>query len=185
MSTLKTTYLQHPSATSPNLELKADGTVTVIPNGVLQVVSTAKTDTFFTTSQSFTPVTGLSASITPSADTSKVLVLVQLAASTQAAAIHFQLLRGATVLAFRGDSSGSRIQGFGGAYSGADPDLVFTISATYLDSPATTSSTTYSVEARVGGNSFNGAYVNRSYTDTDNATFGRAASSITLIEIAG
>jgi hypothetical protein len=46
-----------------------------LPTGsVLQVVSTTKTDTFSTSSTSYTDLTGLSVSITPTSATSKVLV---------------------------------------------------------------------------------------------------------------
>jgi hypothetical protein len=41
---------------------------------VLQVVSTTKTDTFTTTSTSFTDITGMSVSITPSSASNKILV---------------------------------------------------------------------------------------------------------------
>lgn len=51
-----------------------------LPTGsVLQVVSTAKTDTFSTTSASgtFADITGLSVSITPSSASNKILILAE------------------------------------------------------------------------------------------------------------
>ena len=42
---------------------------------VLQVVSTAKSDQFTTSSTSFTDVTGMSATITPTSSSSKILVI--------------------------------------------------------------------------------------------------------------
>ena len=59
----------------------ADGAITSaklasgVGGKVLQVVSVAKTDTFSTTSNSFVDVTGLTLNITPSATSSKILVL--------------------------------------------------------------------------------------------------------------
>jgi len=48
-----------------------------MPTGsVLQVVSTTKTDTFSTTSTTFTDVTGLSVTITPTSSSNQILVLV-------------------------------------------------------------------------------------------------------------
>ena len=44
--------------------------------GIVQCVSTTKTDTFTTASTSFTDVTGLSATITPKFSTSKIFVMV-------------------------------------------------------------------------------------------------------------
>ena len=42
---------------------------------VVQVVSTTKTDTFSTTSESYTDITGLSATITPSSSQNKILTM--------------------------------------------------------------------------------------------------------------
>jgi len=50
-----------------------------MPTGsVIQVQSTTKTNTFSTTSTSFTDVTGLSVSITPISTSSKILVIYSL-----------------------------------------------------------------------------------------------------------
>ena len=46
-----------------------------VGGGIVQCVSTTKTDTFTTTSTSFVDVTGLSATITPKFSTSKILVM--------------------------------------------------------------------------------------------------------------
>jgi hypothetical protein len=51
----------------------------------------------------------------------------------------------------------------------------------YLDSPATTSSTTYKIQISVYGST---AYVNRSAVDTDSSVYYRGISSITAMEIA-
>ena len=57
----------------------------VFPAGhVLQVVSTTKTDFFSTTSTTYVDVTGLSATITPSSTSSKILVSVTGASSGSA-----------------------------------------------------------------------------------------------------
>ncbi len=50
----------------------------IAANKILQVVSTTKTDTFSAASASFTDITGLSLSITPSSTSSKILVMVSL-----------------------------------------------------------------------------------------------------------
>jgi len=62
---------------------------------VLQVVSTTKTDTFSTTntySGGFADITGLSVAITPSATSSKVLVLVQIYNSVASNTQFFNLI---------------------------------------------------------------------------------------------
>jgi len=81
----------------------------VFPAGhVLQVVSTTKTDFFSTTSTTYVDVTGLSATITPSSTSSKILVSVTGASSGSAdnSFGYAVLLRDSTQIAI-GDSRGS------------------------------------------------------------------------------
>lgn len=148
---------------------------------VLQVVSTAKTDTFTSSSTTFVDVTGLSASITPSATSSKVLVYVQFSGCNDVglANFFFQVMRGSTAIAV-GDTAGSRTPVSGTINLGSAASMANRV-VVYLDSPATTSATTYKLQAR---NSAAGTfYVNRAQTDTDAATSARGISSITLFEV--
>jgi hypothetical protein len=143
-----------------------------------QVVSTAKTDAFTTTSTSFTDITGLSVAITPSSSSSKVLVFVDVKGSGSSETIATRLMRDATAI-YIGDTAGSRTRatsGFNilGAYS------AYNLGAMFLDSPATTSATTYKMQMLVSAST---AYVNRWPVDTDGAGFPRLASSITVLEI--
>lgn len=151
-----------------------------VTGGVKQVISTAKTDT--STITSTTPSSFLSATITPSASTSKVLVIAQVVTSftTQEA---FLRLSGGNALSYIGDTAGSRTRGITQPAETAGGSRATTQTLIYLDSPATTSATTYNVQGWVisGGT----LYVNRSFNDTDNANFIRGASSITLIEVLG
>jgi hypothetical protein len=116
---------------------------------VLQVVTA--TYSTQTTATSTTPSdTGLSASITPSATSSKVLVLI-----TQSFAISktdttlgggFRILRGSTSIYDPGTGqNGIAISGLSNAYH----EMYNTWNASYLDSPSTTSSTTYKTQQRV------------------------------------
>ena len=60
-------------AAGSSLDLSAGA---VLPAGsIIQVVSTTKTDTFSTTSTSFSDVTGFSVSITPTSTSSKIMVM--------------------------------------------------------------------------------------------------------------
>ena len=167
-----------------NLSISA---VTALPSGVggkvLQVVTTSKADVF-TASTGGTPtdVTGFSASITPSSASNKVLVLVNFTHSTSGtnATGSALLLRGSTPIS-KGTTAGGRAQGFawsgqyGGNWNGIN------VSVSYLDSPATTSSTTYKIQIVSEQTSVVGA----TSRDTDDAYHGRYASNITLMEIAG
>ena len=153
---------------------------------ILQVVSTTKTDVFSSTSSSFTAITGLSASITPSSATSKVLVMLNIkGCSTQATSssnFNYRLMRGATAIGV-GDAAGSRNQVTGsiGTRSTGSETILMADTAVILDSPATTSATTYSVQGR--SNTTVAWYVNRTQEDTDSAFYPRSVSSITLIEV--
>ena len=150
---------------------------------VLQVVSTAKTDTFTTSSLSYTDVTGLSVSITPSSASNKILILAKVSVGintgTNRAGI---LLKRDSTDIFKGDVAGSRTYASSAVRSSDSADIE-DVSIVFLDSPATTSSTTYKIQCTVviSGSIF----INRSNTDTDNSNFFRTASSITVMEIAG
>jgi hypothetical protein len=94
--------------------------------------------------------TGLSASITPSASTSKVLILVSQyykntssAGATEVGA-QMKLLRGASGIA--GDGTNLYFEYFTGPSSTYDKRFIWNLH--YLDSPATTSATTYKTQAK-------------------------------------
>lgn len=146
---------------------------------VLQVVQTLKTDTFSTTSLSFVNVTNLSVTITPSSTSSKVMIIASIALGDQAG-VAWKITGGNTA-SYVGDTAGNRIRAAGGQYLGGTtgPNAQ---SGVYLDSPATTSATTYQVQI-ISLNTGNTAYVNRSHTDTDNTIFVRGASTISAWEI--
>lgn len=110
---------------------------------VLQVVQ-ATYDTETTTTSSTYQDTGLTATITPSLATSKVLVLVsqhlQITRNGTSAEGSANLMRGATQILARSSNSF--------AIGGVSGDLLnrqYT-STTFLDSPATTSATTYKTQ---------------------------------------
>jgi len=148
---------------------------------VLQVVSTAKTDTFTTTSTSFTDITGLTVSITPQSATSQILVLATVSCGANFAtnAAFLRLVRDSTAIDV-GDASGSRTQAT--TYSAVvDAGKVTEESIMFLDSPSTVSATTYKVQ--IACNAAGTSTVNRSYTDSNVSSAARTASSITVLEI--
>ena len=148
------------------------------------VVQTVKTDTFTSTSGSFVEVTGLTATITPSSDTSKVLVVVQLTIGfgSNAGIGHFKVTGGNTA-SYVGDADGSRVPAvFGGALETDARSQTLAASIVFLDAPSSASPVTYSVETRQAGSGT--VMVNRSTFDNNNDGFTRGASSITVIEVA-
>jgi hypothetical protein len=148
---------------------------------VAQVVSTVKTDTFSTTSTSYVDVTGFSVTITPSSASSKVLILANFTVGNAAAGVdpYWRLMQGSTAI-FIGDTAGSRTRASTGGRAYADAGSASN-SLMFLDSPATTSATTYKMQA--ASNTGTVIYVNRSSEDSDAANRGRFASSITVMEI--
>jgi len=154
---------------------------------VNQVIQTVKTDTFSSTSGSLTDITGMSAAITPTASDSKVLVMVNMSVSVTVSNrwANFQLLRGSTAISL-GDASGSRTRGSFFMVlitgSGESNDIEHK-TLCFLDSPSTTSATTYKMQGMVQTDSSPSFVVNRSGNDADASYGGRPASSITLMEI--
>lgn len=130
-----------PSASGSTTQLAASSMPTA---SVIQIVQGSVSGRQSIASSSFTSA-GLSASITPQFNTSKILALVNLVACYSVAAgrfAYYTLYRGSTNLA-----TGSGLnQNFGVLYS-ASADVYATQSFQFLDSPATTSPTTYSIYA--------------------------------------
>lgn len=161
-----------------------DNTLTLPAHGfgkILQVVSTAKTDTFSSASSSLVDVTGLSVAITPASASNKVLVTLHLNVGTDlTGTAMFALFRDATQIAL-GDAAGSRVRRTFLRYQTSATIIGGTLSMTFLDSPATTSATTYKIQANnTDSMTF---YINRSHTDTDSANNARGISTITVMEV--
>ena len=153
---------------------------------ILQVKQTTKIDTFTTSSQSYTDVTGLSVSITPASSSNKILIIldIKVGAGHEDAAFAGRLVRGSTAI-YIGDAASNRTQGsFGTSRQSGNAGyaIIQDRQAVFLDSPSTTSSTTYKVQ--VQGNNGRDTLVNRTYADDDEDDTPRVASSITVMEVA-
>lgn len=141
--------------------------------GGIQTVT--KTDSFSTTSTSFVDVTGLSVSITPTSTASRILVLFNISMSGSTTNDKYaNLVRGSTAIAqsTSGTSANSTFYGYTSSTA-----VLNSWAGTFIDSPASTSSTTYKFQVRAGSDT---AYVNRRGSDTNIGSI----SSITLIEVA-
>ena len=150
--------------------------------GYAKVLSTAKTDTFTTSSATYTDLTGLSVTITPQFASSKILVSAQvnLGCNTAGARVALQLLRGATAIGI-GDTAGSRTRGTT-AVQLSSPAGMNPASMEFLDSPATTLATTYKVQL-ASIDSVGAIFVNRTNNDDDAASRSRTISTITVTEV--
>ena len=99
------------------------------------------------------------------------------------------LVRGSTDV-YVGDTEGSRTSSSMGTPSYGMPSntsdgqyYLKQVSLNYLDSPSTTSSTTYKLQIRNYGGRTN--FVNRTGNDTNSQVYPRTASSITVMEVSG
>jgi hypothetical protein len=154
------------------------------------VVSATKTDTFSTSSTSFTNVTGLSVTITPSSATAKVLLIAQVmftATPTAGAEVAAIRIDGGNAANYVGDADGSRARAVSTNYAVtgdlAPRSSAFGTTAVLLDSPTSGSPVTYNVQIRrLRGSA--AVFVNRTQEDTNADFIGRFASSITAIEVA-
>ena len=115
-------------------------------NGTVLQTVTATYSTLALNSTTTFADTGLSASITPKSSASKVLVLVNHTGCGKTSGnansyLYLRLLRGSTEICAFENAAG---------YTGTSIDNYFgSCSTAYLDSPATTSSTTYKTQGRV------------------------------------
>jgi len=144
-----------------------------MPTGsVVQVVNATQSTTTSTSSSSYQN-TGLSASITPQFSTSKILVLVDIPGlakfGSSSAQIDLQLIRGSTsIIQFEA----------GAGYNAVNQqNNIGATSLNYLDSPATTSPTTYAVQFRANNGQGTVVVANN---DGGGST---GAMSMTLMEI--
>jgi len=148
---------------------------------ILQVKQTVKLDTFSTSSLSDVDVTGLSVSITPSSSSNKVLVTVNIALSSQSMFVYGILKRGNTQIG-EADAAGNRLRPTLMSFNTNEGEVEHR-GFTFLDSPNTTSATTYKMQIRCGTSGH--ARVNKSYRDTDTVNYDpRVSSTITVMEIA-
>ena len=141
----------------------------------MQVLSTTKTDSFNTTSTSFTDITDLSVAITPSSTSNKILVSVNIGThdSTSATTYAYQLVRDSTAIGLGSTSTAATMGGT------INADRAEGQSMTFLDTPNTTSATTYKLQVRSpSGNTF---YINERQGNSDYRTI----STITVMEISG
>ena len=158
-----------------------------LPSNIVQVIQTVKTGTYTSSgSTGVFVVTGMSAVITPKATSSKVLIIMSINGDNQKDndGGGFRIYRNSTHL------SGATAPGSGNRYtvnttfgsnsnrdqSGMNKNFF------YLDSPNTTSSTTY--ELYINKTSTDRWYLNRGQVDANQSDDPRMISTVTLMEVA-
>jgi hypothetical protein len=175
------------------MQLSTAGVLTVtggvagssLPAGsVIQVIQTVKTDTYSAApgSSTWADITGMSVSITPSSASNKIMVFMSVHGGTSNLN-YVRLVRDSTAVGV-GETSGSRVSCTVGNFSdNSDGNRTFEFGTNFLDSPATTSSTTYKLQ--VLGETTNTFYLNRTRLDANSTVGFRPISQITVMEIKG
>ena len=165
-----------------------DGLPSGSSGGIIQVRSTTKTDTFAMPSNdtSFHTVTGLSVTITPTRSDSKIFIMYDMNWSTSTGHCSCRLMRDSTPIKV-GDASGNKSQVTGQIhYTASDQYDLENVAGTHMDSPATTSAVTYSMQVGTPYSASYEVYVNYHAEDGQNLAWqGRGASSITVMEVSG
>jgi 3D (Asp-Asp-Asp) domain-containing protein len=151
---------------------------------VLQVVSFAFTGDKDTTAQDNTFVdTGLTVNITPTSTSSKILVLAsigKIGSVTAGTMYNLRIVRDSTNILLGNADGAKTLSSAGGATTLTGENASVTMN--YLDSPATTSETTYKVT--YSGNGGEAVRINYSRNDDNSdAPSAKAASTITVMEI--
>lgn len=150
--------------------------------GIIQVVSSTVTTSVYNTSASMNDIAGMSVSITPSSTSSKILVIVNAHfCGSSGSVVFWNLVRNSTNIAVS-TQSGMQNNTTGYLYN-ATTYNEYSLTAqdiTHLDSPSTTSATTYKCQWR-SSSAGNGIYLNR----RDGDTYASVVSSITAMEVSG
>ena len=151
--------------------------------GIIQVVQTVKNDVFTTSSVvssgGYVDITGLAVTITPQSASNKILVRACMYNGVASNNVNFfRLLRGSTFINQPSGTSSSGASYNAHAFSYYDATYQDSTAIELLDSPATTSATTYKIQMGVTGQ-----------TGTINAFAGTSnyygISTITAMEVCG
>ena len=147
------------------------------------VVQTVKTDVLTqSVARASIGAAAISASITPTSATSKVLVIAQVSVSS-GSSVHAHLFRG-DATPYRGDADGVRQRVSTSSAVTSGQNIAAGVPIVFLDSPSADTSVTYSVRFSHTSTSTASIFLNRSSSDTNQDFEPRAASSLTLIEVA-
>lgn len=178
MSTLRVNNLTNVGGTGP----------TYASGMVIQTLQTVKYDTFSAslTANTNIEIPGLTVSISPKSVNSKILVTAHVHIATSGDAASLSLKRNSTYIGV-GNADGVRQQRSMVANYADNLAAYRTglVSMSFLDSPATTSNTIYSVDISTAlAGMTRTLFINRSNNDDNAASVPRLISTITVQEIA-
>ena len=157
--------------------------------GIIQIKQTVITDTksYTANANTYADMPGFNCTITPSSSSSKIMIVVGIGALHQeSGTIAAKVQRGSTDIGV-GDANGSRPRSGFRMYGSSiyNTNHCGSYHYTFLDSPATTSATTYKLVTMGEGSSSYPVYLNRSVQDSNDAYSYRSTtiSTMTLYEV--
>ena len=168
------------------LTLPDTGNLTLNGGKILQVVQTVKKDKTTIQSTSLVDIAGMSVTITPSSASNKVLIKYSIIAFTNNQYWNMRLVRGSDTTIFIGDENASATSQSRGSFGGYMTSYVDgrCVAQEFLDSPNTTSATTYKLQAHLPYSSSYILGINNSPTQDNYTYMSNCVSTITAMEIA-
>lgn len=166
----------------------ADGTIATTANAgkILQVIQAVKKNRQTINSTTLVDITGMSVSITPSSASNKVLVNYSLVVFSNAVYYALRLLRDSDSTIFIGDENPSATSQNRASFGSYDSSYVIadTIAQSFLDSPNTTSATTYKLQAYSPYSSAYTIGINSGVVLDNYSYMNNCVSTITAMEVA-
>jgi len=194
MGTIFVDNLEPQSGT--NLTLGSSGDTISLASGATssgfgklgQIQSTTLSSTLSISSSStsnFADISGLSVNITPTATSSKILIMFLLNIAVGDGSKHMRLMRDSTAISIGDAGSSNQVQStISSRPTSSNYDLdISPLAGNFLDSPNTTSQVTYKIQATLGATYNSTMYINRSVSNSNNDFHPRPVSTITVMEI--
>ena len=189
-----TVAIKGPASTAGNaaIELTVPGTgsstlaTTATAGKILQIVQTVKKDKSTIQSTTLTDIPSMSVTITPSSASNKILIRYCLSVFTNGVYWSMRLLRGSDSTIFIGDQNPSATSQSRGTFGSYMPSYVDgrNVTQELLDSPNTTSATTYKLQGRTYSGDSRTFTINKTQLDSNSAYHHRGESRIIAMEVA-
>ena len=164
-----------------------DGVPTGGGGGIIQVQSATITNTFDNDSETFADVTGVTVTLTPKFNTSKMLIMYNGCAGMESTnrMRHIRIVRvvGGTTTTdiYVGDASSNRARA-SSTFGASQNYFMVPFSGTFMDSPATTSAVTYKMQVAAGDAGYK-VNIGKDDEGSDEYSRGRVPTSITVMEV--
>ena len=165
-----------------------DGVPTGGGGGIIQVKSATITNTFVNDQETFADVTGVTVTITPKFNTSKMLVMYNGCAGMEATNRmgHVRIVRvigGSTnTTIYVGDQGESNQARASSSFATVYNYMMQQFSGTFMDSPATTNAVTYKMQVAAGDQGYT-VNIGKEHGNSNEFSRARVPTTITVMEV--